>query len=126
MKNKSKIKTQTQFTKEQIESTPKEILEVLFKYMEKEINSTKREVIFLETTLRRIKEKKLPEMQNELETLLSNRESQAKIKQQRKLINECTDNYNKTIKNYHEINEYLNILKKDALKIAKVLKCNLN
>ena len=99
MKNKSKIKTQTQFTKEQIESTPKEILEVLFKYMEKEINSTKREVIFLETTLRRIKEKKLPEMQNELETLLSNRESQAKIKQQRKLINECTDNYNKTIKN---------------------------
>lgn len=65
-------------------------------------------------------------MQNELETLLSNRESQAKIKQQRKLINECTDNYNKTIKNYHEINEYLNILKKDALKIAKVLKCNLN
>ena len=98
----------------------------LFKYMEKEINSTKREVIFLETTLRRIKEKKLPEMQNELETLLSNRESQAKIKQQRKLINECTDNYNKTIKNYHEINEYLNILKKDALKIAKVLKCNLN
>lgn len=126
MKNKSKIKTQTQFTKEQIESTPKEILEVLFKYMEKEINSTKREVIFLETTLRSIKEKKLPEMQNELETLLSNRESQAKIKQQRKLINECTDNYNKTIKNYHEINEYLNILKKDALKIAKVLKCNLN
>ena len=126
MKNKSKIKTQTQFTKEQIESTPKEILEVLFKYMEKEINSTKREVIFLETTLRRIKEKKLPQMQNELETLLSNRESQAKIKQQRKLINECTDNYNKTIKNYHEINEYLNILKKDALKIAKVLKCNLN
>ena len=126
MKNKSKIKTQTQFTKEQIESTPKEILEVLFKYMEKEINSTKREVIFLETTLRRIKEKKLPEMQNELETLLSNRESQAKIKQQRKLRNECTDNYNKTIKNYHEINEYLNILKKDALKIAKVLKCNLN
>ena len=126
MKNKSKIKTQTQFTKEQNESTPKEILEVLFKYMEKEINSTKREVIFLETTLRRIKEKKLPEMQNELETLLSNRESQAKIKQQRKLINECTDNYNKTIKNYHEINEYLNILKKDALKIAKVLKCNLN
>lgn len=69
-----------QFTEEQLQATPKEILQVLLGYLNKEINSAYRETIFLETSLTRTKNKILPEMQEKLENMIANNESQGNIK----------------------------------------------
>ena len=126
MTNESKNKMQVQFTKEQIEATPKEILEILFIYLKEEINSTKREIMFLETTISRIKGKNLPEMEEKLKTMTNNKVAKTDIQQQKRLINEYIDAHNESIESYHEMKEYLNILEKNALTIVGVLKYSLH
>jgi len=119
---KNELKTmKSQFTEEQLSATPKEILKVLFQYLGNEINSNNREVLFLETTLTRTRDEILPEMQKTLENMLDNKKPKTQIKNQRKLINKCINNYNQSIDEYNKLKIYLSLLKNDKLMIAKIL-----
>ena len=92
------------------------------KNYEKEINSTRREILFLETALTRTQEKILPEMNKELESMIKNKAPKKKINQQRKLINKCIAQYNKSIDSYNEHKKYLKTLEASASKFDKKLK----
>lgn len=121
MENKTGIEMNSQFTLEQLQATPKEILNVLAQYLEGDINRNRKERIFLEVTLKKNRDKVMPEIEEELNYMIKNKMSKTKINKQKKALNECINNYNQMINSYKGHEKQIEILNNTVSMIMNIL-----